>query len=109
MRRGGPSMRREWSPESRAKLSATLTRHGHRRPWSPTYTTWVSMRGRCDRPRHVSYKFYGGRGITVCDRWRAFANFLADMGERPDGMWLDRIDYNGNYEPGDCTWAAPAE
>lgn len=77
---------------------------------TPTYETWRGMRERCERPDNHRYSSYGGRGIKVCDRWmNSFENFLADMGERPDGMTLDRIDVNGNYEPGNCKWATDAE
>ena len=67
------------------------------------------MRRRCASPKAASFKYYGARGIKVCDRWRKFENFLADMGERPDGIQIDRIDANGHYEPGNCRWATPTE
>jgi hypothetical protein len=76
---------------------------------TPTYVSWASIAPRCGNPNHPAYPRYGGRGITVCERWASFENFLADMGERPAGLSLDRIDNNGNYEPGNCRWATPKE
>ena len=67
------------------------------------------MRQRCMNPKNHAYKNYGSRGITVCARWLLFENFLADMGEKPAGMSIDRIDNDGNYELSNCRWATPLE
>jgi hypothetical protein len=72
----------------------------------PLYATWVNMRQRCNNPVNNRYRFYGERGITVCDRWANFNLFIEDMGERPEGYSLDRIDTYGNYEPSNCRWAS---
>jgi hypothetical protein len=74
------------------------TKHGGAR--TITYSIWWSMRKRCSNPNSQHFKHYGGRGITVCERWESFAAFLEDMGECPPGLTLDRIDNDGNYEPG---------
>ena len=74
-----------------------------------TYETWHLMIKRCHNKKGSIYKNYNGRGICVCDRWRKFENFVNDMGIRPEGRSLDRINNNGNYEPINCRWATPQE
>ena len=89
---------------------ASIT-HGHCRGPSESamYRTWQHIWSRCTNPNTPDWKYYGKRGIMVCERWKKFENFLSDMGERPDGKSIDRINNDGNYEPGNCRWATPTE
>lgn len=74
-----------------------------------SYLRWQGMMNRCRNIKDISYKNYGGRGITVCERWTNYSNFISDMGQAPEGCSLDRIDNNGNYEPGNCKWSTVSE
>jgi hypothetical protein len=74
-----------------------------------TASVWRAMWQRCTNPAHPRFANYGGRGISVCDRWRDYALFLEDMGQRPEGLEIDRIDSNGHYEPRNCRWVTSAE
>jgi hypothetical protein len=84
-----------------------MTTHGHSR--TRVYRCWCAMLQRCFYPNGQAYSRYGGRGITVCERWRNFVNFLADMGEPPRGKSLDRIDNDKGYSPENCRWATHAQ
>jgi hypothetical protein len=91
--------------------SAWVPKHGHKTSGgeSRTYRSWKKMLTRCYNPRHIGYKHYGASGVSVCDRWRDFRNFLADMGPRPTGTTLGRILDMGDYEPGNVFYMTTAE
>lgn len=96
---------RRLSAEARARMGGSTrfkAKHGMRN--YPEYSVWRDMINRCRNPNVHSYPHYGGRGISVCERWHTFANFYADLGLRPDGYSLERIDIAGNYEPHNVKW-----
>lgn len=76
---------------------------------SPTWYSWTFMKQRCLNPNRSDYKYYGGRGIRICEAWHWFPYFLADMGIRPEGKTLDRINNEGDYEPSNCKWSTRTE
>lgn len=97
-----------YKKEKSAERCKTLTKT-HGMTYSPEWYSWVSMKQRCDNPKNIKFKHYGGRGIKYCESWNKFENFYKDMGNRPLKTTLDRIDVNGNYSKENCKWSTYAE
>lgn len=79
-----------------------MKKHGRHK--TSEWNIWQAIRQRCTNPNNPDYKNYGGRGIGLCERWEEFSSFLADMGEKPDGYSIERVDLNKHYEPSNCKW-----
>src|SRR6187549_3886221 len=101
-----PSTKRQHKPPLRGGLI-----HGHasKGTITPTYSSWKAMIQRCSNPNNTAWERYGARGIKVCERWMIYENFLADMGEKPAGLSLDRKDNSKGYFKENCKWATPKE
>jgi hypothetical protein len=101
-----------WTETAKEKQKKYCHSHGYSK--TAIYSRWKNMLSRCEDPNHINFNDYGGRGIKVCERWHNFENFLADMGNpftdnKSKALQIDRINNNGNYEPGNCRWVTPRE
>lgn len=91
------------------RLRAPRKRVQHGLSHTAAYKSWAAIMDKCFNPAARDFSEFGGRGIEVCERWRSVENFIADMGEREEGLVIDRLDPNKNFEPGNCRWATPLE